>query len=72
MRTTHSTKRIRFDCSSHAICDSLLHRLNQALTRFVVSDLSNFYLDLAKDRLYVSHHEEIRRRSCQVRLWNSP
>lgn len=26
----------------------------QALQRFAVQELSNFYLDIAKDRLYVS------------------
>jgi len=33
--------------------------------QFVVSDLSNFYLDVGKDRLYISAPEEARRRSCQ-------
>ena len=28
-------------------------------------DLSNFYLDIAKDRLYVSAKSQFRRRSCQ-------
>ena len=29
------------------------------------TDLSNFYLDIAKDRLYVSSKSQFRRRSCQ-------
>ena len=31
-----------------------------------MSDLSNFYLDIAKDRLYVSAPNDARRRSCQT------
>ena len=37
-----------------------------ALLRFATSDLSNFYLDVAKDRLYISETDEFRRRSCQT------
>ena len=37
----------------------------QILQSFCVVDLSNFYLDIAKDRLYVSAKSEFRRRSCQ-------
>jgi len=40
----------------------------QALTRFCVSDLSNFYLDTAKDRLYIPELSNPRRRSCQTVL----
>ncbi len=42
------------------------YRVNQALMRFVVHDLSNFYMDTAKDRLYISAPDEWRRRSCQT------
>ncbi len=42
------------------------YRVNHALMRFLVQDLSNFYLDTAKDRLYVSSPGEWRRRSCQT------
>jgi isoleucyl-tRNA synthetase len=35
---------------------------------FCVVDLSNFYLDIAKDRLYISHTNAFRRRSCQTVL----
>ncbi len=38
----------------------------QLLQSFCVSDLSNFYLDIAKDRLYVSAPNDRRRRSCQT------
>ncbi len=37
----------------------------QILQSFCVVDLSNFYLDIAKDRLYVSSKSQFRRRSCQ-------
>ncbi len=40
----------------------------QILQSFCVVDLSNFYLDIAKDRLYVSSSNQFRRRSCQFVL----
>ena len=40
----------------------------QALLRFASADLSNFYLDVAKDRLYISALDDPRRRSCQTVL----
>ncbi len=40
----------------------------QILQSFCVVDLSNFYLDIAKDRLYVSSPNHFRRRSCQFVL----
>lgn len=43
-------------------------RATQELLRFASSDLSNFYLDVAKDRLYISGIDEYRRRSCQTVL----
>jgi isoleucyl-tRNA synthetase len=44
------------------------YRFFQALQNFCVVDLSNFYFDIAKDRLYVSGAGEFRRRSCQTVL----
>jgi len=44
------------------------YRFFQALQNFCVVDLSNFYLDIAKDRLYVSGASDFRRRSCQTVL----
>lgn len=41
-------------------------RAVQELLRFTTADLSNFYLDVAKDRLYISGIDDIRRRSCQT------
>jgi isoleucyl-tRNA synthetase len=44
------------------------YRFFQALQNFCVVDLSNVYLDIAKDRLYVSGADSFRRRSCQTVL----
>jgi isoleucyl-tRNA synthetase len=44
------------------------YRFFQALQNFCVVDLSNVYLDIAKDRLYVSGANDVRRRSCQTVL----
>lgn len=43
-------------------------RATQELVRFASADLSNFYLDVAKDRLYISSVHDQRRRSCQTVL----
>ncbi|WP_110986815.1 isoleucine--tRNA ligase [Acaryochloris thomasi] len=43
-------------------------RFFQAVQNFCVVDLSNFYLDIAKDRLYISAPDDVRRRSCQTVL----
>jgi isoleucyl-tRNA synthetase len=40
----------------------------QTVQNFCVVDLSNFYLDIAKDRLYISDPNAPRRRSCQTVL----
>jgi isoleucyl-tRNA synthetase len=44
------------------------YRVYQALQRFVVLDLSNFYLDVAKDRLYIRDPASPERRACQTVL----
>ncbi|ADB94798.1 isoleucine--tRNA ligase [Candidatus Atelocyanobacterium thalassae] len=41
----------------------------QAIQNFCIVDLSNFYLDIAKDRLYISSPNSFRRRSCQTVLF---
>ena len=41
-------------------------RFFQTVQNFCVVDLSNFYLDIAKDRLYISSPDTFRRRSCQT------
>jgi isoleucyl-tRNA synthetase len=38
----------------------------QELLRFTSAEMSNFYLDVAKDRLYTSAVDDHRRRSCQT------
>ncbi|WP_315874640.1 isoleucine--tRNA ligase [Thermocoleostomius sinensis] len=43
-------------------------RFFQTVQNFCVVDLSNFYLDIAKDRLYISTPNAARRRSCQTVL----
>ncbi len=43
-------------------------RFFQTVQNFCVVDLSNFYLDIAKDRLYISALGAFRRRSCQTVL----
>jgi len=43
-------------------------RFFQTVQNFCVVDLSNFYLDIAKDRLYISAPDAFRRRSCQTVL----
>ncbi|PSC70632.1 isoleucine-tRNA ligase [Micractinium conductrix] len=43
-------------------------KVYQALQRFTVLDLSNFYLDVAKDRLYINGSSAADRRACQTTL----
>ncbi|KAM3092215.1 isoleucine--tRNA ligase [Phormidesmis sp. 146-35] len=43
-------------------------RFFQTVQNFCAVDLSNFYLDVAKDRLYISSVNASRRRSCQTVL----
>ncbi|MEM9273690.1 MAG: isoleucine--tRNA ligase [Cyanobacteria bacterium P01_F01_bin.143] len=44
------------------------YRFFQTVQNFCVVDLSNFYLDIAKDRLYISSLGSFRRQSCQTVL----
>jgi len=48
--------------------DYQFNRATQELLRFASFDLSNFYFDVAKDRLYISGINDQRRRSCQTVL----
>ena len=41
-------------------------RAVQAIQRFVIVDLSSFYLDVAKDRLYIQGRSSFSRRACQT------
>eukprot|EP00633_Aureoumbra_lagunensis_P005920 CAMPEP_0197310934 /NCGR_PEP_ID=MMETSP0891-20130614/9467_1 /TAXON_ID=44058 ORGANISM="Aureoumbra lagunensis, Strain CCMP1510" /NCGR_SAMPLE_ID=MMETSP0891 /ASSEMBLY_ACC=CAM_ASM_000534 /LENGTH=945 /DNA_ID=CAMNT_0042796811 /DNA_START=72 /DNA_END=2906 /DNA_ORIENTATION=- len=43
-------------------------RVTNLISRFCVTDLSAFYLDVAKDRLYISPTNAKRRRDCQLVL----
>jgi len=43
-------------------------RLYALVQRFVSADLSNFYLDIAKDRLYIQSTHSYSRRACQTVL----
>ncbi len=45
-------------------------RFFQTIQNFCVADLSNFYLDISKDRLYISAEASLRRRSCQTVLYH--
>jgi len=51
-----------------AMSEYQFNRATQELLRFASADLSNFYLDVAKDRLYISGITDARRRSCQTVL----
>ncbi len=56
-------------CDLPAACPCLIHcRVYQSLQRFTVLDLSNFYLDVAKDRLYINAPSAADRRACQTVL----
>jgi len=45
-------------------------RAVQEIMRFATNDLSNFYLDVAKDRLYISAVDDSRRRTCQTVIYS--
>lgn len=44
------------------------NRVHQQLLQFCNNDLSSFYLDISKDRLYISAQQNLRRKSCQTVL----
>ena len=45
------------------------HRVFHTLHNLCVTDLSSFYLDVLKDRLYASAPDSVERRSAQTALW---
>jgi isoleucyl-tRNA synthetase len=57
-----------FDDVTDAFEKYQFFRFFQTIQNFCVVDLSNFYLDIAKDRLYISAANHPRRRSCQTVL----
>ncbi len=63
----HRTAEV-FDEITKAFNNYEFYKFFQLLQNYCVTDLSNFYLDIAKDRLYVSFHSDRRRRSCQTVL----
>ncbi|AGY60330.1 isoleucyl-tRNA synthetase [Gloeobacter kilaueensis JS1] len=46
-------------------------RFFQVINQFCTVDLSNFYFDISKDRLYISAENAVRRRSCQTVLYHA-
>ncbi len=63
----HRAREVSQDIEA-AYDDYQYFRFFQAIQNFCVVDLSNFYLDIAKDRLYISHSTSPRRRQCQTVL----
>jgi isoleucyl-tRNA synthetase len=57
-----------FDEVTDAFESYQFFRFFQTVQNFCVVDLSNFYLDIGKDRLYISDVNSPRRRSCQTVL----
>ena len=57
-----------FEEVTEAMTSYQFFRFFQTVQNFCVVDLSNFYLDVAKDRLYISDLNSSRRRSCQTVL----
>jgi isoleucyl-tRNA synthetase len=49
--------------------ESAFHRIYHAVTNFCVVDLSAFYFDVLKDRLYTSAPKSQARRSAQTAIW---
>jgi len=45
------------------------HRVYQAINEFAIVDLSSFYLDVLKDRMYTFAPSSLARRSAQTVLW---
>ena len=45
------------------------HRVYQAVNEFAIVDLSSFYLDVLKDRMYTFAPTSLERRSAQTVLW---
>lgn len=63
----HRTTEV-FEEITAAFEDYEFFRFFQTVQNFCVVELSNFYLDVAKDRLYISDANSLRRRSCQTVL----
>jgi isoleucyl-tRNA synthetase len=46
------------------------HKIYHRLNHFCIVDLSAFYFDVLKDRLYISAPKSLRRRSAQTAIWH--
>lgn len=53
-----------------AYLDFEFHKVFHGLHNYCVTDLSAFYLDILKDRLYTSLPSSVQRRSAQTALWH--
>lgn len=62
------TKRLFLDCLK-SYDKFEFYSIFHDVQKFCVSQLSNFYLDVIKDRLYVSKFDERTRRACQTSIW---
>nr|WP_242040938.1 isoleucine--tRNA ligase [Leptolyngbya sp. FACHB-261] len=63
----HRTREVTLEVTD-AMESFQFFRFFQTVQNYCVVDLSNFYLDIAKDRLYISAANSLRRRSCQTVL----
>ena len=61
----------RHESVQQAYEDFEFHRVYHALHNLCVTDLSAFYLDVVKDRLYVEPQAGLKRRSTQTVLWRT-
>ncbi|MEM7084062.1 MAG: isoleucine--tRNA ligase [Pseudomonadota bacterium] len=50
--------------------DYRFHRVYQKIHNFCVTEMSGFYLDIIKDRLYTTAADSLARRSAQTALWH--
>ena len=57
-----------FDEVDAAYSDYQFYKATQLISQFSNKHLSSFYLDISKDRLYISAPNDFRRRSCQTVL----
>ena len=46
----------------------VFYKIHHEIMQFSANDLSSFYFDISKDRLYISSADDFRRRSCQTVL----
>ena len=66
-----STVRQAFEQMIAAYDGYEFHKVYHILHNLCATDLSAFYLDVVKDRLYVSAADDVRRRSTQTVMWKT-